>query len=739
MSERSGAPDSARDRALVLAILAGCAAVLCALFWPAAQRRVFVYGDLGAFLLPMRIFLAQSLERGITPLWMPHLFCGYYAHGEGAIGIFHPVRWLLYRFLPVSEAFNLECLIPYPLALAGMALFLRRLALPPSAALFGGASFALSAYMTGRLTHANAIAVIAHVGWLLLALDIALREQVSRSEPKASEDHRTGRRRLRAWLAIALVTASQLLIGYPVALVYCWLLAIPYAVFVAAGRRQLVGLLFAASALATGVLIAGVQVLPTLDHLAASQRANQTYEYLTAQSLHPLNLLTVVAPWLYRVRLYSDGDQNPVEQAIYLGPVVPIAGLWLLARWRELGRWRPLVAGLLAMSALALLVALGRHSGLYRWVVALPLIGVLRVPSRYNIIIYFAGAFFAAIAFADLLRGDPSRRRRGSELAWIWITPAASWLVAGIALALRDPSSEGGFAAQLNSTAMILLGPAVFTLAAAFFTAAVFGHRAALYGLAALALADHGAYAASLWWYDPPQTLAEFSASIVYPPAVRPDRVATPIDWGFDYNEGRPWYWWSSTQWILHETWLVSGYAGLMPARRLDYAKPASLRVAGAAAAWSSGRFVLLPGALSRARMVARALPSAQPAADIDAIDVATEALVDEPVDLEPGPAGTAVVQRFAPGAIEIAVQAPTRQLLVVAESFHEGWRARVDGAEARVLRVNGDFMGVVVAPGAHAVQLHFAPRSFELGCWVSFAGIAIAVLVAMIGAARGS
>ena len=190
--------------------------------------------------------------------------------------------------------------------------------------------------------------------------------------------------------------------------------------------------------------------------------------------------------------------------------------------------------------------------------------------------------------------------------------------------------------------------------------------------------------------------------------------------------------------WIVLDKRLVSGYAGLMPARRLDYTKSASLRIAGATVL-VSGRFWPLPDALPRARMVASAVPSAQPATDLEAIDVATAALVDEPVDLEPGPAGTAAVQRFAPGAIEIAVQAPTRQLLVVAESFHEGWHGTIDGSEARVLRVNGDFMGVVVAPGAHAVQLHFAPRSFTVGCWTSLVGSAIAVLVAMIGVARGS
>jgi hypothetical protein len=707
------------ERRLAHSFAAGSLLALAALFWPAVLRRMYVYGDLGSYLLPMRIFLAESLERGITPLWMPDLFCGYYAHGEGPIGIFHPVRWLLYRFLPISEAFNLECLIPYPLALAGMALFARRIGLPPSAALFGGASFAFSAYMTGRLTHANAIAVIAHVGWLLFAIDLAVRE--------------SGPRRRRAWLAIALVTASQLLVGYPVAIVYCWLIALPYALFAAAQARRLAGIPIVATALATGVLIAGIQVVPTLDHMAGSQRAHPTYDFLTAQSLHPLNLLTVVAPWLYRIRLYADGDLNPVEQALYFGPVVPIAAAWVLLRWRELDRYRSLVAGLLAISALALVLALGKHTGLYRWIVELPVIGVIRVPSRFSAVLFCSGALFAAIAFADLERGDPSPRRRRSAW-WIWLVPAASWIAAGLALVLRDPAQGWArFAQQQNSVAMVVLGPLVFAVAAALFTAAVRGHRAALFGLVALALTDHVGYGASLWWYDPPQTLDEFRADVLAPPEVAPQRVAAYRDFGWDSSPERPWRWWSSTQWIVHGAQLVSGYAGLMPAKRLDYEKPASLRVASASVL-AKDWFRHLPGALSRARMVASAQQSAEPAVDIEAIDVATTALVDEPVDLEPGPAGVAAIQRYEPGAIRIASSAPTRQLLVVAESYHPGWRVSVDGTEARVLRVNGDFLGVTVGAGAHEVELRFAPRSFTIGCWTSLAGSAIAAAVALAG-----
>ena len=178
-----------------------------------------------------------------------------------------------------------------------------------------------------------------------------------------------------------------------------------------------------------------------------------------------------------------------------------------------------------------------------------------------------------------------------------------------------------------------------------------------------------------------------------------------------------------------------SRYAALVPARRLDYSTPTAC-VSPAPARSSSVRTSISTGsppcrapAWWRTRW-----SSAERAAEIDAIDVASTALVDEPVALGGGPAGTAVIEPDRPGAIRLAVRAPTRQLLVLAESFHSGWRVRVDGADARVLRVNGDFMGVVVEPGVHVLDFSFAPRSFTIGCWTSLAGIAIVLAVALAG-----
>jgi hypothetical protein len=52
------------------------------------------------------------------------------------------------------------------------------------------------------------------------------------------------------------------------------------------------------------------------------------------------------------------------------------------------------------------------------------------------------------------------------------------------------------------------------------------------------------------------------------------------------------------------------------------------------------------------------------------------------------------------------------------------------------VLRVNGDFLGCVVQPGAHRVELRFIPRSLVAGALTSLGG-AIALACGAFAMAR--
>ena len=121
-----------------------------------------------------------------------------------------------------------------------------------------------------------------------------------------------------------------------------------------------------------------------------------------------------------------------------------------------------------------------------------------------------------------------------------------------------------------------------------------------------------------------------------------------------------------------------------------------------------------------------RAIATDEILSRIGSIDVETVALVDQPVELPGGLPGKAIIQRDDPGDIQIETEAPSRQLLVLSESYHRGWSATVDGTPCEVLRAYGDFMGCVVGSGRHQVEFRFEPRSLSQGRRLSWLGLAL-------------
>ena len=100
---------------------------------------------------------------------MPSLYGGFYVAGEGQLGGYHPWHWLLYRTLPLGAAFDIELLASYPLLFAGTFLLLSRLIGRRDAALVGAMAFTFGGFGLLHFVHPNAIAVVAHLPWLLWA------------------------------------------------------------------------------------------------------------------------------------------------------------------------------------------------------------------------------------------------------------------------------------------------------------------------------------------------------------------------------------------------------------------------------------------------------------------------------------------------------------------------------------------------------------------------------------------
>jgi hypothetical protein len=70
---------------------------------------------------------ADALRDGDSFAWTSQMFNGFYVHAEGQVGAFHPFHLFLYRFVPLTTAFNVEVIGSYIFAFAGMWLLLQRI------------------------------------------------------------------------------------------------------------------------------------------------------------------------------------------------------------------------------------------------------------------------------------------------------------------------------------------------------------------------------------------------------------------------------------------------------------------------------------------------------------------------------------------------------------------------------------------------------------------------------------
>lgn len=758
--------------------------------WPAVQGRLHVVGDLGGYHLPMRMVFADSLARGEQPYWTNRIFCGYYLHGEGQVGMLHPWHQLLYRALPLAAAFEIELLISYPLLLVGVWLWFRRLGLPSAASLFGAVVFTYSGYALLHLNHMNLVAVLAHLPWMLLAIDVALRS--------TNGTH--------VWLAAGaagLLLASQVLLGHPQSVWLGGLLVAGYVLWLyrswaSRWRPLLVGV-----SLVLGLLMGAAQWWPTWDALAGSQREAATAADRAVGSLHPINLLQGVAPYALADRVWTDDPRNAGthELSCYAGALVPALCVWLLmCRGIAPDRRRLLIAAAV-LAAGGLLLALGKYSGpINAALQRVPIVGSFRVPARGVMFVYLGAALASAVALAELTeRVAAGKLARWPRLAWFAVVPIASGLAlvalalvpAPVTSALSGPEAAVPPGRSLWWTGG-LAGVVLSVVAVALTVAAARGELWALLAIPVFAVIDLGIYGESYnSGAQPPLSLAEIAA--LAPPC--------PNDPQWRVVTSQP----RSNLPVLRGGRTAFGYAGLIPRRRLldnplllsEHADLVRRLVAGQ---WylNGHQLIELPAAIPRVRLLSmwhvsgegEAQASNQRATDLIANDpsvtlqldappasagttandaagtAASTAAGDSTADRKQGRlaplgfAGRVAVVLDQPGNLVVEINSSVPQFLVLSESWHAGWRAEIAALDERwaasaspppaaieplsIARAYGDFMSCEVPAGRHHVVLRFDPASLRqgialswmaAGVWPLFTGAGLAV--ALLGSRK--
>jgi hypothetical protein len=685
------------------------AALFLGLAWPAFFRLIVPVSDIETFHVPMRHLYQQALHAGDSLLWIPSVFAGFYIHGEGQLGAFHPLHQLLYRVLPLDIAFNVQVLASYAWGFAGMYWLLRRLQLSPHGSLFGAMVFGFGGFQVLHYPHVNAVAVVAHMPWLLACLDLVI----------------AGERPARAagYAGVALVIASELLLGFPQGVWWNMIAAIPFACWRAAEADRWRALVPCALAVLTGVLLGSVQLLPSIDAAMHSERGRQPRSFFLGYSLHPWNVSQFFSPYALAERVFSPAEPLEVhEQGIYPGAFLVIAPIWLWIRRRDLARRRALIVGASCFAVLMFILALGRFGGVAILLTYLPGIGSLRAPARYIVLVQFVLAIFAAIAFDDLI----SLRQGTFRLRRMQVAQLAGVAGVGIAMTLLLNTHSLPVRADMmfGTVGRALVGNAVIVIVTLALVLAARGVKWALPLLVIVTAVDLGLWGIRHVHRQRPKPIESFTGGIPPAPRGAPVRVVTPRGWGNTL--------------LLKNYQLAIGYVGLYPGTRIPWEHGTAFhRLAGAQLQFDgNARITPVPGSVARARLLADVRVTSDVARDVEGLDLQQAALLDGPVGSLSGPAGTALVTLDRPGHLIVDTSAPGRQLLAVSERFHEGWSVSAEGMALDLLRVNGDFLGVVLEPGSHRVEFRFMPASFRLGIAASAAG-ALTLLAGVIAMRR--
>jgi hypothetical protein len=465
------------------------------------------------------------------------------------------------------------------------------------------------------------------------------------------------------------------------------------------------------------VLLGGVALLPSLELARESVRPTAT---LSADFMYPFG--TVPPETVWQLWLYS-GSRVLLLTALGLAPLAVAAGARAVVLWG------------FGVAGLAAAFSVGPATPLFGLYLALPMLGWFRVPPRTLIVGQFALAVLAAVAL-DVV----AARVRWPHVARLAVVIV---LAAVVIHGMRVPRP---------------VPPLPYREAAAPYSPA---HREAYARLAAtIGEPRVWPFSSGLALYSlPPKlpTLARLKAFDDYEPLL-PRRYFEYFGFLGEGTVPAP----GRREYRIHYLAAPAGRDGIATRRRLlDLAAvglmivPTQVRRRSDVAAFvRDARLVSRPPlaeglelienphVLPRAFVTYRARPapavaSLLPLLARESFDPLAESWVEDDAGLPPS-AGAPVrgaparIVRDEPHVVEIEAALAAPGLVVLADTYHPGWVARVDGVRAPILATNHLFRGVRAPAGMHRIRFEYRPRALAIGAALTlttFLGLGLVAL----------
>lgn len=674
-------------------------------------------GDFDELHLPYRVFFAREVAAGVLPLWNPYVAAGHSALGDLQYGIFYPVSWLF--ALLAGEDYNadwLEAQIIFHFCLAAIFTYLfARLEVGSRAGSFVAAVvFAFGGYLT--TFPVTQLVVLQVSTWLPLALLTA----------RLAASHRSPALAIAAGLVLAVATTG----GHPQTIFYISLLTAAFLVASCASRGSWqLGIGLSAITLTSAFAISAPQLLPAFRHLSLTDRTDVSFEFLSA-GFRPAELAGFFLSPL------AGGD------TLYHGlATLALVGLTLTFRRQPvLARFWAVVA------AVALIDSLGGSTFMQGFLSLVTPLFKFRQHERATLFVAIALAILAghAVAYLSTRRVD---RKTWAGVAYALFGIAGLSLVIGVAAVL---SSKGS--ALAGQAFMAVLFAALAGIPVMQAGLGIIPRQAAVVALIlilGLDLFTHNWERDRLRTQEPYYPASDRVVSFLDSALSEHDapyRVASEGLMVGDGNAGALWrlpdivgnspletrFFRTMTKDLPELTyWRLWAVRYVVTERSLDHPAVDKLfEIEGRQVyeldeewrnepAWFADRINFAP---SEQRAIGILKES----------DPKQRVVIHERAEQPAGPAESWGIT-WLPSSVnerELLVYTDVDSWLVVSQSYHPDWRAYIDGAPAKLIRVNLGLTGLRVPEGAHAVSLRYESQDLAIGLLIASVEGALALVV---------
>jgi len=737
---------------------------------------------------PQRVVAAGIVRGGDLPLWNPYYLGGVPFLGSEPWGAFFYPLHVIYYLLPPLQAFGYSSFLHLFLAALFAYSYLRSIQVERLGALFGAIALGYGGFFLVNLMWLPIVCTAAWAPLIFACFERYWRE-----------------RRWTHGVLMALSIAMCLLAGYPITFVFVMFgFGLYVAVRVVLSLRERGGqarevaqpVMVTVAAVATGVLLSAVQLLPTYEVSEFAERVHLPYEERIAPGRSPVALATALVPdvfgnpadpatpsWSYE----QFGKGVPVNYAppnIYLGILPLVLSMWVFAIDRN-----KYTLFFSALSALSISVFLDVPSVVFRILYLVPVFRIGRQVEA-KVLYGFAIAILAAFGFSSLLgRMSPERRVTVRRAGYVLLSFGVAVVAVAVSGAVLDPWPGGqglglfwewyGYnVPNFLRFALLLLASSALLILRSRRATASYPFCALAFSLLVVDLFGFG------WKFNRPQDPQDFLFQTEGISFLQQDQDIFRVVRGPGGKRVLP----PNTAAVFG----ISDLQGFSPVVLDYYASVVGLiedGICGVRAVRNLNEVSSLDSKLLDMMNVKYILTRPTGTDELirkDAIDETIELVYDGDMKIyqnkdalprafavtefvvlrteeeilgelaseEFEPSTTVILEEepqighssagplsersradileYGPNRVLASAEMSEDGFLVLGDVYYPGWRALVDGEVSRIYRANYALRAVQLTKGEHVVEFLFEPLSFKIGAGVS--GLAMVAVVALVG-----